>query len=57
MFMAQNALTGVCTRHVDTRYHFIRESIEVGTIKIEFVRLCDDNSKIFTKNVNQDPYK
>jgi hypothetical protein len=23
MFMAKNSSSGVCTRHVDTRYHFI----------------------------------
>jgi hypothetical protein len=28
MFMSENASTGVRTRHVDTRYHFVREFIE-----------------------------
>jgi hypothetical protein len=37
IFMAENSLTGVRTRHVDTRYHFIREFIEDGFIKVEFV--------------------
>jgi DNA-dependent RNA polymerase auxiliary subunit epsilon len=36
MFMAQNTLTGVYTLHVDTWYHFMRESVEEGTINIEF---------------------
>jgi hypothetical protein len=26
MFMAQNNSSGVRTRHIDTRYHFLRES-------------------------------
>jgi hypothetical protein len=35
-FMSENALTGICTRHVDTRYHFVREFIEDGFIKVVF---------------------
>jgi hypothetical protein len=37
-FMFENASTGFRTRHVDTRYHFVREFIKDGFIKIEFVR-------------------
>jgi hypothetical protein len=33
MFMAQNASSSVRTRHVDTRYHYIRENVEDGIIK------------------------
>jgi hypothetical protein len=36
--MSENASTGFHTRHVDTRYHFVREFIEDGFIKFEFVR-------------------
>jgi hypothetical protein len=57
MFMARNVSTGVRTLHVDTRYHFIRERVEEGTIKIEFVRSCDNNSNIFMRNVNQEMYE
>jgi hypothetical protein len=28
LFMSQNSSTGVRSRHVDTRYHFIRENEE-----------------------------
>jgi hypothetical protein len=49
MFMAQNASSGVRTRHVDTRYNFVRENLEDGIIKIEFVKSVDNESDIFTK--------
>jgi hypothetical protein len=39
IFMSENASIGFRTRHVDTRYHFVREFIEDGFIKIEFVPL------------------
>ena len=57
MFMAQNASSGVRTRHVDTRYHFVRENLEDGIIKIEFVKSVDNESDIFTKNVTQEIYE
>lgn len=57
LFMSQNASTGVRTRHVDTRYHFIRENIEDGIVKVEFVKSVDNDSDIFTKNVNHEIYE
>jgi hypothetical protein len=57
LFMTQNASTRVRTRNVDTRYHFIRENIEDGIVKVEFVRSVDNNSDIITKNVNHKVYE
>jgi hypothetical protein len=56
IFMSENASTGVRTSHVDTRYHSVREFIEDNFIKIEFVRSVENNSDVFTKNVNQEIY-
>jgi hypothetical protein len=44
------------TRHVDTRYHFVREFFEDGFIKIEFVRSVENDAELFTKNINQELY-
>ena len=44
-----NASTGVRTRHIDTRYHFVRECIEDGFIKIEFVRSIENEFEVFSK--------
>jgi hypothetical protein len=56
IFVSENALTGFRTQHVDTRYHFVREFNEDDFIKIEFVRSVENNSDLFTKNVNQELY-
>jgi hypothetical protein len=56
MFMAQNALSGVRTRHIDTCYHYVRKNLEEGIINIEFVKSIENNSDIFTKNVSQEIY-
>jgi hypothetical protein len=49
IFMSENALTGFCTWHVDTRYKFVREFIEDGFVEIEFVRSDKNDSDLFTK--------
>ena len=49
LFMLQNLATGVGFRHVDTRYHLIRENIEDGIVKVEFVKSSDNDSNIFNK--------
>jgi len=56
IFMAENVSTSSRTKHVDVRYHFVREFIEDGFIKIVFVRTADNKADIFTKNVVGDLY-
>jgi hypothetical protein len=57
MFMAENVCSGVRTRHIDTSYHFTREHVEDGFIKIVFVKIEDNYSDLFSKNFNKDTYK
>jgi hypothetical protein len=42
MFMAQNSSSGVRTRHIDTRYHFVRENLDNRIIKIEFIKSVEN---------------
>ena len=51
IFMAENVSTSTRTKHVDVHFHFVREFIEEGFIKIIFVRTKDNKADIFTKNV------
>jgi hypothetical protein len=54
--MAENSSSGGQTRHIDTRYHFVREYIEDVFIKIVFVKSCESVADLFTKNVGRDVY-
>jgi hypothetical protein len=38
IFMSENVSTTSKTRHVDVRYHYVREYVEDGFVKIVFVR-------------------
>ena len=52
--MAENQNSSDRTKHVDTRYHFVRQYIKDGTVLIEFVRSHDNDSDIFTKNTTSE---
>jgi hypothetical protein len=57
LFMSQNSSTGVHSMYVDTRYHFIQENVEDGIVRVAFVKSNENDSDIFTKNVNQEMYE
>ena len=54
IYMAENNSSNNQTKHVNTRYHFVRELIEDGIVKIEFVRSENNDSDIFTKNLGKE---
>ena len=56
IYLANNAKTSGCTKHIDTRYHYVREFIEDGIVKIIFVRSEDNQAYPFTKNVSEVSY-
>ena len=37
------------SKHIDTKYHFIRECVEQGTVKIDHVRTEEQLADMFTK--------
>jgi hypothetical protein len=47
LFMSKNSLTGVRSMHLDTRNHFIRESVEDGIARVGFVKSSDNDSDIY----------
>ena len=56
IFMAENVSATGRTKHIDARYHFIREFIDDGWIKIVFVKTADNRADMFTKNVTSEVY-
>jgi hypothetical protein len=57
VYLSKNATTSNRTKHIDTRYHFVREYIEDGIVKVVFVRSEANDADIFTKNLNGDTFK
>lgn len=56
LYLCNNA-DGQRTKHIGVRYHFVRQYVEDGIVKIIFVRSEDNKADIFTKNTKDDVFK
>ena len=54
IYLANSATTSNRTKHVDTRYHFVREHVVDGIVEIVFVKSANNTADVFTKNVSGD---
>ena len=57
IYLSQSATTSNRTKHIDVRYHFVREFIEDGIVKIVFVRSAENDADLFTKNLGGELYR
>ena len=44
------------TKHIDIRYHFIREHVMNGTVVLHFVPTADQIADIFTKPLDESTF-
>lgn len=51
LFVSENPVTEKRTKHIDIRYHYIRDVIEQGHVQVLFVPGMDNPADIFTKNL------
>ena len=56
IYLASNATSGQRTRHIDVRYHFVRNYVEEGIVKIVFVQSKENDADMFTKNVGEQDF-
>nr|GEW66709.1 retrovirus-related Pol polyprotein from transposon TNT 1-94 [Tanacetum cinerariifolium] len=52
-----NLVQHSCTKHIHTRYHFIKEQVENGIIELYFVRTEYQLADMFTKALPEDRFK
>ena len=51
IFMSGNVVVSQRTKHIDVRYHFVREFVYDGFIKVIFVRTTENDADLFNKNL------
>ena len=51
-FSVRNRNTSERTRHMDSRYYFIRELVEKGLIKVEFIKSEESIADLIAKSLN-----
>ena len=56
IFLINNKKLGERTKHISTRYHFIRECVEDGILKIIYIKSEDNTSDIMTKNTGKETF-
>jgi len=49
--MSNNNVSGAATRHVNMRYHFVRELICNKIIEVGFIRSDENDADLMTKNL------
>ena len=45
------------TKHIDVRYHFVRERIERGDIRVDYVNTLEQLADILTKALPREQFK
>jgi len=53
-FLTRNASLHRCSKHIDVRYHYIREKYEQGHFELEFVSGKENPADLFTKALQGD---
>ena len=55
--MAENQAISERTKHVDIKFHFVREFVEEGFIRIIFVKSEHNTADLFTKNLPSEQHQ
>ena len=55
--LAQNPLSSARSKHIDVRFHFVRELLRAKKIDIQFVASKDQHADILTKSLAAIPFK
>ena len=54
IYLAHKSTGSQRTRHIDSRFHYVREYIEDGIVKVIFVKSEENKSDPFIKNVSNE---
>ena len=55
--LARNWSTSGRTKHIDVRFHYLRELVEQGMMELKFVRSENNTADIFTKNLSTNLFR
>ena len=54
IFLAKNQQVGMRTKHIDVKYHFIRDLVQENYLDIRYVRSEENYADVLTKNVSKE---
>jgi hypothetical protein len=53
IFMVKNSQIGECTKHIDTRHHYVKQQVEKGAVEVVYINTLENPADIMTKNVRE----
>jgi len=56
IFMASNPVMEPCSKHIDIRYHGIRESVAKGNVELFFIDGAENPADLLTKNLPREKF-
>jgi len=56
IFMVQNTQVGTRTKHIDVKYHFSKDLVEEGKMKVVYVNSKSNYADLLTKNVREEDF-
>ena len=57
IYLSNNASSTTRTKHIDTHYHFVKDYVEDGIVKIKFVESENNDVDLFTKNLSNNDFE
>lgn len=54
IFLAKNQQVGMRTKHIDVKYHFVRDLLKENFLELIYVRSEDNYADLMTKNVSKE---
>jgi len=54
--LSDNDMAHERTKHIRVRYHFIRDEVRLGTVKIQYVNTAEQQADILTKAMDRVPF-
>ena len=55
--LTKNQLGSSNSKHIDVRYHFLRELMGKGDLSVKYIRTEDRDTDIFTKAIGQENFE
>jgi len=55
--ISHNPVNHSLTKHIDIRYHFLKDNIQKGNIELHFVPTDDETDDVFTKALDETKFQ
>jgi hypothetical protein len=55
--LSENPVFNDCSKHIDIRYHFIRDCVQRGVVRLDYIQINEQMADIFTKALSRQKFE